>query len=63
MKGNLSQSVWVLLRLFRVLKLFPSVGTDVVKHYNTMGVHRSSSQGVVSFVILKDFFLMNEWLK
>ena len=29
------------LHLFRVLKLFPSVGTDVVKHYNTMGVHMS----------------------
>ena len=37
-----------LLRLFRVLKLFPRVGTDVVKHYNTVGVHRSFPQGVVS---------------
>ena len=25
-----------------------SVGIDVVKHYNTMGVHRSFPQGVVS---------------
>ena len=30
----------VVLRLFRVLKLFPSVGTDVIKHYNTVRVHR-----------------------
>ena len=29
-------------------ELFPSVGTDVVKHYNTVGVHRSFPQGVVS---------------
>ena len=36
------------LRLFRMLKLFPSVGTDVVKHYHTVGVHRSFPQGVVS---------------
>ena len=33
---------------FRVLKLFLSIGTDVVKHYNTMEVHRSFPQGVVS---------------
>ena len=38
----------LLLRLFRVLKLFPSIGTDVVKHYNTVGVHKSFPQGVVS---------------
>ena len=38
----------VVLRLFRVLKLFPSVRTDVVKHYNTLGIHRSFQQGVVS---------------
>ena len=38
----------VVLRLFRVLKLFPSVGTDVVKHYNIVGVHRSFPQEVVS---------------
>ena len=38
----------LLLRLFHVLKLFLSVGTDVVKHYNTVGVHRSFPQGVVS---------------
>ena len=37
-----------LLRLFRMLKLFPSVGTKVVKHYITVGVHRSFPQGVVS---------------
>ena len=29
----------LMLSLFRVLKLFPSVGTDVIKHYNTVGVH------------------------
>ena len=33
---------------FRVLKIFPSIGTNVVKHFNTMGVHRSFPQGVVS---------------
>ena len=38
----------ILLCLFRVLKLFSSVGTDVIKHYNTMGVHRSFPRGVVS---------------
>ena len=38
----------LVLCLFCVLKLFPSVGTDVVKHYNTVGVHRSFPQGVVS---------------
>ena len=37
-----------LLHLFHVLKLFPSVGTNVVKHYNAMGVHKSFPQGVVS---------------
>ena len=37
----------LVLCLFCVLKLFPSVGTDVVKHYNTVGVHRSFPQGVV----------------
>ena len=47
-------SMWGLLRLFRVLKLFPSVGTNVVKHYTTVGVHRSFPQGVVSLVILRD---------
>ena len=36
-----------LLRLIRVLKLFPSIGTNVIKHYNTVGVHRSFPQGVV----------------
>ena len=38
----------LLLRLFRMLKLFPSVGTKVVKHYSIVEVHRSSPQGVVS---------------
>ena len=28
------------LFLFRIMKLFPSVGTKVVKHYITVGVHR-----------------------
>ena len=36
------------LRLFRMLNLFPSVGTKVVKHYTTVEVHRSFPQGVVS---------------
>ena len=45
LKYHLLRSV---LSLFRVLKLFPSIGTDVVKHYNTVGVHRSFPQGVVS---------------
>ena len=36
------------LRVFCMLKLFPSVGTKVVKHYITVGVHRSFPQGVVS---------------
>ena len=30
-----------MLLLFRMLKLFPSVGTKVVKHSITVGVHRS----------------------
>ena len=34
-----------LLRLFRMLKLFLSVGTKVVKHYTTVEVHRSFSTG------------------
>ena len=38
----------LLLCLYHVLKLFPSVGTDVVKHYNTVGVHRSFPQEVAS---------------
>ena len=38
----------LMLRLFCVLKLFPSIGTDVVKHYNTVGVHGSFPQRVVS---------------
>ena len=37
-----------LLRLFHVLKLFQSVGSDVFKYYNTVGVHRSFPQGVIS---------------
>ena len=37
-----------MLRLFRMLKLFPRVGTKVVKHYITVGVHKSFPQGVVS---------------
>ena len=41
-------NVCPLLRLFPMLKLFPSVGTKVVKHYITVGVHRSFLQGVVS---------------
>ena len=45
-KGDIVYAL--LLHLFRVLKLFPSVGTDVVKHYNTVGVHRSFPQRVVS---------------
>ena len=36
-----------LLRLFRMPKLFPSVGTKVVKHYTTVEIHRSFPQGVV----------------
>ena len=36
------------LHLFHMLKLFPSVGTKVVKHYTTVEVHRSFPQGVVS---------------
>ena len=43
-----------MLRLFRMPKLFPSVGTTkVVEHCNTAKVHRSSPQGVVFQVILK----------
>ena len=38
---------FLLLRLFHMQKLFPSVGTKVVKHYTTVEVHRSSPQGVV----------------
>ena len=38
----------MLLRLFHMPKLFPSVGTTmVVKHCNTAEVQRSSPQGVV----------------
>ena len=51
------------LRLFRVLKLFPSVGINVAKHYTTMGVHKSFPQGVVSLVILRDCYPMNVRLK
>ena len=36
-----------LLHLFCIPKLFPSVGTNVVKHYTTAEVHRSSPQGVL----------------
>ena len=37
-----------MLRLFRMPKLFPSVGTTkLVEHCNTAKVHRSSPQGVV----------------
>ena len=54
---------WVVLFLFRVLKLFPSLGTNVVKHYTTMGVHRSFPHGVVSLVILRDCYPMNVRLK
>ena len=47
--GPLIDGGWsTLLRLFRMLKLFPSVGTNVVKHYTTVGVHMSFPQGVVS---------------
>ena len=41
-------SVREMLRLFRMLKLFPRVGNKVFKHYITVGVHRSFAQGVVS---------------
>ena len=36
-----------MLRLFHMPKLFPSVGTKVVKHYTTVVIHSSSPQGVV----------------
>ena len=52
-----------LLLLFRVLKLFPRLGTDVVKHYIIVVVHRSFPQGVVSLVILRDCFPMNVRIK
>ena len=37
----------ILLHLSRMPKLFPSVGTKVVKHYTTVVIHRSSPQGEV----------------
>ena len=40
--------IWWMLHLFRMMKLFPSIITKVVKHYITVGVHRSFPQGVVS---------------
>ena len=61
--GLIHTNVCGLLRLFRVLKLFLSVGTNIVKHYTTMGVHKSFPQGVVSLVILRDFNPMNVRLK
>ena len=36
-----------LLRLIRMLNLFPTVGTKVVKHYTTVELHRSFPHGVV----------------
>ena len=52
-----------MLRLFRVLKLFSSIGTDGIKHYNTVGVHKSFPQGVVSYMILRDCYQMNVQIK